>query len=166
MATWTIPRTWTAGETVTAANMNTHVRDNELAITGIWNSWTPNVVQGVSVTVTNTQSRYTRIGRTIIGYFNLAVTSTGTAATAVLIGSFPSPATSLFEIGTGNIRDSSAALNYPALLFLGSTTTIDLRASAATQDDNRLGITGSGFSAALATGDTLRGTFIYEASTD
>lgn len=26
---WTTPRTWTSGETLTAANMNTHVRDNE-----------------------------------------------------------------------------------------------------------------------------------------
>lgn len=29
---WTAPRTWVAGETVTAAIMNTHVRDNLLAI--------------------------------------------------------------------------------------------------------------------------------------
>lgn len=27
---WTAPRTWTTGELVTAAIMNTHVRDNEL----------------------------------------------------------------------------------------------------------------------------------------
>jgi len=29
---WTAPRTWTVGEVVTAAIMNTHVRDNQLAI--------------------------------------------------------------------------------------------------------------------------------------
>lgn len=44
---WTAPRTWVAGETVTAAMMNTHVRDNitELDPTTAWvaltlqNSW-------------------------------------------------------------------------------------------------------------------------------
>lgn len=30
--TWTTPRTWTVGETVTAAMMNAHVRDNESAL--------------------------------------------------------------------------------------------------------------------------------------
>jgi hypothetical protein len=30
MASWTAPRTWTVGEIVTAALLNTHVRDNEL----------------------------------------------------------------------------------------------------------------------------------------
>jgi hypothetical protein len=29
---WTTPRTWSAGETLTAANFNTHIRDNELAL--------------------------------------------------------------------------------------------------------------------------------------
>ncbi|MGH2374564.1 MAG: hypothetical protein ACRDIC_14005 [bacterium] len=29
---WTNPKTWSVGELVTAANMNTHVRDNELAL--------------------------------------------------------------------------------------------------------------------------------------
>ena len=31
---WTAPRTWVAGETVTAALMNAHVRDNLLALNG------------------------------------------------------------------------------------------------------------------------------------
>ena len=29
---WTTPKTWSAGETLTAANFNTHIRDNLLAI--------------------------------------------------------------------------------------------------------------------------------------
>lgn len=31
---WTAPRTWVAAETVTASLMNTHIRDNELALLG------------------------------------------------------------------------------------------------------------------------------------
>ena len=43
--TWTTPRTWTTGETVTAAIMNAHVRDNFNAIGNAWTSYTP-VVTG------------------------------------------------------------------------------------------------------------------------
>lgn len=32
---WTAPRTWVAGETVTAAMLNQHLRDNLLALTGL-----------------------------------------------------------------------------------------------------------------------------------
>lgn len=36
---WTAPRTWVSGEIVTAANMNTHVRDNMKAIGGADKAW-------------------------------------------------------------------------------------------------------------------------------
>jgi hypothetical protein len=38
---WTSPRTWVAGEVATAANLNTHVRDNLKAIGDAWTSYTP-----------------------------------------------------------------------------------------------------------------------------
>ena len=38
---WTSPRTWVASEVVTAAIMNTHVRDNLKAIGDAWTSFTP-----------------------------------------------------------------------------------------------------------------------------
>lgn len=38
---WTAPKTWAVGEVVTAANMNTHLRDNLKAIGDAWASWTP-----------------------------------------------------------------------------------------------------------------------------
>lgn len=34
MATYTSPATWVAGQLVTAAQLNTHIRDNQLAISG------------------------------------------------------------------------------------------------------------------------------------
>jgi hypothetical protein len=39
---WTAPRTWVAGEIVTAAYMNTHVRDNLLTLS-TWAAWTPQI---------------------------------------------------------------------------------------------------------------------------
>lgn len=38
---WTTPRTWVAGEVVTAAILNTHIRDNLNAIGAAWTSYTP-----------------------------------------------------------------------------------------------------------------------------
>lgn len=40
---WTSPRTWTTGEVVTAALMNTHLRDNLKAVGDSWvtTGWTP-----------------------------------------------------------------------------------------------------------------------------
>lgn len=38
---WTTPRTWAAGEVITAAIMNTHVRDNFNALGSPWTSFTP-----------------------------------------------------------------------------------------------------------------------------
>jgi hypothetical protein len=38
---WTDPRTWVAGETVTAAQLNTHVRDNLKAVGDPWAAYTP-----------------------------------------------------------------------------------------------------------------------------
>jgi hypothetical protein len=34
MAIWTSPKTWSSGETLTAANFNTHIRDNESFLFG------------------------------------------------------------------------------------------------------------------------------------
>lgn len=38
---WTSPRTWLSGEKLTAALLNTHVRDNLKAIGDTWTSYTP-----------------------------------------------------------------------------------------------------------------------------
>lgn len=38
---WTVPRTWVSGEIVTAANMNTHVRDQFTELTQVWTAYTP-----------------------------------------------------------------------------------------------------------------------------
>jgi hypothetical protein len=38
---WTAPRTWVASEVVTAAIMNTHIRDNMLSLGAAWAAYTP-----------------------------------------------------------------------------------------------------------------------------
>jgi len=63
---WTPPRTWVAGETVTAAMLNAHVRDNLKAITDPWISYTP-TLGGTGWALGNGTSagKYIRIGNTV-----------------------------------------------------------------------------------------------------
>jgi len=60
---WTAPRTWVAGETVTAALLNTHIRDNLNAIGGAWTTYTP-TVNGYPISST-TRARYAECGKWI-----------------------------------------------------------------------------------------------------
>lgn len=200
---------WTAGEEVTAANVDDYLmlqavqqfataaaRDTALSarkrenmvtaqadtncltvysgaawntigpVHGALTTWTPTITQSASVTFTNTYSRYIRVGRLVTGWFNLAVTSAGTISNAVIIGLPLTAASSGVSVGVGEITDVSAGQKYAGRLYLGSTTTLDLRSGGTTGAplDNRLGI--SNFVAALASGDFIEGTFSYEISAD
>jgi hypothetical protein len=80
---WTAPRTWVAGETVSAALMNTHVRDNLLMVDpGTWaaatllNSW-------VDFGAPHQPARYRKISG-IVFVQGFVKNGTGTAATNIL----------------------------------------------------------------------------------
>jgi hypothetical protein len=132
---------------------------------GALTSWTPTVTQSGPVTVTVTYARYQRIGRKVKCWFKLDVTGSGTAANAVIIGGLPfTAASSGFVVGAGEINDVSVPSRFGALLFLGSTTTIEFHSVGSTANDNRLGVTS--FTAGLASGDIVDGCFEYEAASD
>lgn len=61
---WTAPKTWVAGETVTAAQLNAHLRDNLKAITDPWTDYTP-TIGGWSLGGATVTGRYTQIGKTV-----------------------------------------------------------------------------------------------------
>lgn len=133
---------------------------------GALTSWSPTLTQSGTVTATNTYSRYIRIGRLIIGWFQLAVTGAGTAGNPVTVN-VPVAAVGTTFVGGGEVFDTSASARYNALLFMPTTATVDFRASAISGVlDNRIGIAGSGFSAALASGDGVSGFFSFEAAAD
>ena len=51
---WTTPRTWVAGETLTAALFNTHIRDNLLVMSGAWTPYSPIITTGgTAITLNN-----------------------------------------------------------------------------------------------------------------
>lgn len=85
---WTTPRTWVSGETVTAALMNTHVRDNLAEILPSGTGWTTpsfaagNYTGSGSMTWTLTSgdvalNKYIVIGKTVHWHMNLITTSVG-----------------------------------------------------------------------------------------
>lgn len=135
-------------------------------VSGALTSWTPTMTQNGAIVLTATYAKYQRVGRMIHGWFNCIYASgTGTASNPMIIGSLPATAaSSAFEVGVGNIRDSSATSNYTGDLFLGSTTTLDFRSHNSTADDNRIGVVA--MTAAFTAADTIRGSFCYEAAAD
>lgn len=61
---WTAPRTWVAGETVTAAMLNAQVRDNLKAITDPWTAYTP-TIGGWTLGASTLTGRYMQVGKTV-----------------------------------------------------------------------------------------------------
>ena len=122
----TNPRTWTTGETVTAAIMNTHIRDNQDAMFpngDNWDTWTQSVS---NITLSGTEvSRYTRIGDLIFCYYKIEFdASGGPLSTDVGIGLPETPSTNYADdepIGQLLCRDSSAGTSYPGLVVLRSS---------------------------------------------
>lgn len=84
---WTTPRTWVAGETVTAAIMNTHVRDNLKALGDPWTAYTPT---WTASTTNPTLGNGTLTGRAVqVGKFTqIRIAMVGGTTTAVGSGSY------------------------------------------------------------------------------
>lgn len=133
---------------------------------GPMTSYTPTLVQSGTVTKTVTRARYSRMARTIFGDFNLAVTGPGTATFPVLVGC---PVSAFAGAGTndvagaGFVRDASANIKYRGQLVF-----IDVdRFQFLTQHSTTDGYLGNiDFTAALASGDQITGSFRYEAAAD
>jgi hypothetical protein len=132
---WTTPRTWVAGELVTAALLNTHLRDNLNAVT-TWTTWSPTLTN-LSIGNGTQAGRYISAGGFVQVEYSLQWGSTTSASGALAI-SLPVTAAALtgtpFRV-TGDARDASAGENYTVRGRLGSTTSLTL-------------ITGEGASAA------------------
>ena len=128
MAAWTTtPRTWSVGETVTAANMNAQLRDFQSAF-GAWAtytpSWTASTTNPTNVTVVGA---YMQVGKTV------KFRASGTAAASFTAGSgayavaIPAAATSSAnQIVPGRVLDSSTGFYYRGVGYIaasGSTIT-------------------------------------------
>jgi hypothetical protein len=78
----TTPATWVAGTTVSAAQMNTEIRDAVTGIQAAWTAYTPTLT-GITLGNGNLNFKFTRTGKTITvrGFFGAGSTTTYSAAT-------------------------------------------------------------------------------------
>ncbi len=88
---WTAPRTWVAGETVTAAMLNAQLRDNFKAITDPWTTYTPTISNGWTLGDGTITGSYIQIGNTVHFRIEWAVGSGTKHATNGPILSLPLP---------------------------------------------------------------------------
>jgi hypothetical protein len=81
---WTSPRTWVTSETVTAALLNTHVRDNLKAIGDAWGSYTPTI----SWTLGNGTlvGSYMQAGKLVHYHIKLTIGSTTSPSSTLQLG--------------------------------------------------------------------------------
>ena len=126
-------------------------------------AYTPTLVQSGAVTKTSTAAWF-QAGKLTVVYWSLAVTGSGTGNNAVTVGLPGTAKTGSAAYGSGNIVDASAVTNNPGVVVLASTTSVSYIDSTQATGGVRLGNTGTVFSAALASGDTVAGAVVYEAA--
>lgn len=156
------------GQVIFETNNNTFTaRDTSdawqtMVALGVWNTYTPALVQGVGVTSAATYAKYQRVGRIITVEAVVGVSSLGTAANGVTI-SLPVTAASANDMpcGIGQLFDQSAGLVYRGIARLNTTTTVVLFATNSTANVP-LGI--DAFTASLAAGDRVDIAITYEAA--
>jgi hypothetical protein len=164
----TTPRTWVAGETATAAMMNTEIRDAITGIQAAWTSFAPVLTASVTSPTMGTapvvSGKYSRYGKGLVVYQFFIQFGTGapTAGSGTYSISLPvtanaGPATAgnvrIFDGSTGNagyirpqVGTTTLALQY-ATTHLGPTA-----------------IVGAALPWVWAAGDILDGFVIYEAA--
>ena len=117
---WTSPRTWVAGETVTAALLNAHVRDNEKAIGDPWTAWTPTVTSETGTfTSVSGSGQYSTFGKHVVWSATITITTVGTASGGIR---FTLPVTARaanLPIGIGRENTTSGHM---MLVYAFSTT--------------------------------------------
>jgi hypothetical protein len=148
------------GAALTESDINTYLMGEG----GAWTTWTPTLTQSGTVTATVTSAVYGRWGRLIVGQFRLSVTGSGTGSNAVTVSLPVTSARTSVPVGSGGIYDVSAVLNYTGNVSLNTTTTLGFEPQGVGVSANLLGATGSGFTAALASGDIIQAFFVYEAA--
>lgn len=151
------------------------VWQNLISSLGAWTTWTPTLGQGATTNIakTVTYAKYVKLGRLVIANFTLTVTGTGTATSGVSI-TLPvnmnaTEAAVDFTMGTAYIFDTSANTYYGGMAkTAGSVSTITfLPLTSVGVGSQNLGIGNvvavTTFGAALAAGDTVSGSLMYEA---
>lgn len=157
---YTTPKTWASGDILTAADLNTYVRDNTAALYGTTTSYTPQVDQGASTNISKTvnEARYVQAGRVCFcwGYLTLTGAGTGGSHVTVTLPIAASGHASVAVIGVAMVYDNSTTTRYVCDVELnGGKMTFANDASASGN------LWGASPSIALASSDQLRWQVTY-----
>lgn len=136
--------------------------------TGALTSYTPVLFQNGVIANTNNYSRWQRNGRLISGWFYITSTTTLGFSPFEITVSLPVAAAQAGAIiGVGTLTDVSPTPDrtYKGMLQVHTTgTDVTIKNVASSVEDDRLGI--NDFAVPIASGDFLRGQFVYEAAAD
>jgi hypothetical protein len=128
-----------------------------------WKTWTPRVDQGASLNIARTieYAKYIRLGDLVIASFHLTMTAAGTAGSAAVVY-LPVPMVNTNALGTnaGWVYDAVGAYRYTGSWFASGVDKV-LMVVAPGPPPGGYGVTPN---KALANGDVLRGTIVYEAA--
>lgn len=135
------------------------IYDEVLAKLGAWTSYTPSLQQGGNVSKTVTYARYIKLGRLVIAEVYLQVTGSGSSSTAIEVGLPVTAAQSIVSTGTFRVFDASVPTNRTGIAVLANTGEVSGLMDNVT---NYMGA--AGFTAALASGDSVIVNVTYEAA--
>lgn len=160
------PRTWVVGETVTAAMLNTEIRDQINSILGTWTTYTPTWTSAVNPVLGNgtITGRYIKIGRTVTVSILLTCGSTTTYGSGAYNFGLPfaGAAASVPYLGSARMTNSSTWHGQASMIATSTVFNITLpTAVAQSQSANMSGVTPE----TLASGATIRATLTYQSST-
>ncbi len=133
---WTDPRTWVAGETITAALFNTHVRDNFKVIGDPWTEYTPTWAGGSAIGNGTMVGRYTQAGQRVDFYVTITMGSTTTFGAGAWTLTLPVAAVANRAWAfTGHAYDTSAGSSnsFPILgTIVPGNSVVNLRCDSTT----------------------------------
>jgi hypothetical protein len=161
----TTPRTGVAGEVVTAAEMNSEVRDAFAGIQAAWTAYTPVLTASTTNPTGQTfsGSAWIRFGSTVI--FRAVVSMAATAGTGNYSLTLPvAPRNAGIVLITGSMYDTSASLAVPAFLDVRSGITTSAIRVLPTTAGTYLASATAASPFAVAAGDIFTFDGVYEAA--
>lgn len=159
--TWVDPRTWLAGEKLSASKLQT-IRDSLKAIGDAWSAYTPAWSStGTAPVIGNgtISGQYIQAGKLVIGEFSILMGSTTTFGTGTYSVTVPvaiGGPTILKPAGIGIALDGST-FYHRVLHSVGSATVVTL------SDDDGTRVSGT-VPFTFATADRITGSFYYQAA--
>lgn len=159
------PTSVTAGSVLTASRYNADVVGNWNTFADAWTSWTPTVdaSSGWKPTLTNTGSRYLKIGRLVLFYATFTINTVNTGS--VLTLALPVTAANTLQFQAINVSyEDTGTAQYQGIVYGASTTAINVGVIATSGTYAQVNALQHTVPFTWATGDGIRLSGFYEAA--